>query len=85
MIKEIKYLFYLIVLSFFIYLIANYYFSDYYEKKSYRNISNFLDNLNSKNVDVPLIKNDTKSIIEYKTNLEEIINTKQRTFWELIK
>jgi len=85
MIKEIKYLFYLIVLSFFIYLIANYYFSDYYEKKSYRNISNFLDNLNSKNVDVPLIKNDTKSIIEYKTNLEEIINTKQRKFWELIK
>ena len=85
MIKEIKYLFYLIVLSFFIYLIANYYFSDYYEKKSYRNISNFLDNLNSKNVDVPLIKNDTKSIIEYKTNSEEIINTKQRKFWELIK
>ena len=85
MIKEIKYLFYLIVLSFFIYFITNYYFSDYYEKKSYRNISNFLDNLNSKNVDVPLIKNDTKSIIEYKTNLEEIINTKQRKFWELIK
>ena len=85
MIKEIKYLFYLIVLSFFIYLIANYYFSDYYEKKSYRNISNFLDNLNSKNVDVPLIKNDTKSIIEYKTNSEEIINTKQRKFWELIE
>jgi|TARA_B100001971_G_C18236056_1_gene567264 hypothetical protein len=85
MIKEIKYLFYLIVLSFFIYLIANYYFSDYYEKKSYRNISNFLDNLNSKNVDVPLIKNDTKSIIEYKTNSQKIINTKQRKFWELIK
>tara|TARA_B110001454_G_C12442506_1_gene318484 strand:+ start:121 stop:378 length:258 start_codon:yes stop_codon:yes gene_type:complete len=85
MIKEIKYLFYLIVLLFFIYLIANYYFSDYYEKKSYRNISNFLDNLNSKKVDVPLIENDTKNIIEYKTNLEEIINKKERQFWELIE
>ena len=85
MIKEIKYLFYLIVLLFFIYLIANYYFSDYYEKKSYRNISNFLDNLNSKKVDVPIIENDTKNIIEYKTNLEEIINKKERQFWELIE
>ena len=85
MIKEIKYLFYLIVLLFFIYLIANYYFSDYYEKKSYRNISNFLDNLNSKKVDVPLIENDTKNIIEYKINSDQMINTKQRKFWDLIE
>ena len=85
MIKEIKYLFYLIVLSVFIYLVINFYFSDYYEKKSYRNISNFLDNINSKNIDVPLIKSDTKNIIEYKINSEQMINTKQRKFWDLIK
>ena len=85
MIKEIKYLFYLIVLSFFIYLIANYYFSDYYEKKSYRNISNFLDNLNSKNINVPLIKSDTKNIIEYNDKSDESINTNQRKFWELVE
>ena len=85
MIKEIKYLFYLIVLSVFIYLVINFYFSDYYEKKSYRNISNFLDNINSKNIDVPLIKSDTKNIIEYKTNFDEMNNTKQRKFWKLIK
>ena len=54
MIKEIKYLFYLIVLTVFVYLVVNYYFSDYNEKKSYRNISNFLDNLNSKNINVPV-------------------------------
>ena len=85
MIKEIKYLFYLIVLSFFIYLIANYYFSDYYEKKSYRNISNFLDNLNSKSINVPLIKSDTKNIIEYTDKSDEFINTNQRKFWELVE
>ena len=85
MIKEIKHLFYLVVLSVFIYLVANYYFSDFYEKKTYRIISNFLDNFNSKNVDVPLIKSDTKNIIEYKINLEEMINAKQRKFWELIE
>ena len=85
MIKEIKYLFYLIVLSVFIYLVINFYFSDYYEKKSYRNISNFLDNINSKNIDVPLIKSDTKNIIEYKINSDQMINTKQRKFWDLIK
>jgi hypothetical protein len=85
MIKEIKYLFYLITLSLFLYLVTNYYFSDYYKKKSYIKISNFLENFNSRNVDVPLIKNDTKNIIEYKTNLDEMINIKQRKFWELIE
>jgi hypothetical protein len=85
MIKEIRYLFYLVVLSIFIFLVINYYFSDYYEKKSNRKISNFLDNLISKNIDLPLIKSDTKNIIEYKINSDQIINTKQRKFWDLIK
>ncbi len=85
MIKEIKYLFYLVVLSIFIFLVINYYFSDYYEKKSNRKISNFLNNFNSKNIDLPLIKSDTKNIIEYKINSDQMINTKQRKFWDLIK
>ena len=85
MIKEIKYLFYLAVLSIFIFLVINYYFSDYYEKKSYIKISNFLDNFDSKNIDLPLIKNDTKNIIEYKINSDQIINTKQRKFRDLIE
>ena len=85
MIKEIRYLFYLVVLSIFIFLVINYYFSDYYEKKSNRSISNFLDNFNSKNIDLPLIKSDTKNIIEYKINSDQMINTKQRKFWDLIK
>ena len=84
MIKEIKYLFYLVVLSIFIFLVINYYFSDYYEKKSNRKISNFLDNFNSKNIDLPIIKSDTKNIIEYKINSDQMINTKQRKFWDLI-
>ena len=84
MIKEIRYLFYLVVLSIFIFLVINYYFSDYYEKKSNRKISNFLDNFNSKNIDLPLIKSDTKNIIEYKINSDQMINTKQRKFWDLI-
>ena len=85
MIKEIKYLFYLVVLSIFIFLVINYYFSDYYEKKSNRKISNFLDNFNSKNIDLPIIKSDTKNIIEYKINSDQIINTKQRKFRDLIE
>ena len=84
MIKEIRYLFYLVVLSIFIFLVINYYFSDYYEKKSNRKISNLLDNFNSKNIDLPIIKSDTKNIIEYKINSDQMINTKQRKFWDLI-
>ena len=83
MVKEIRYLFYLVVLSIFIFLVINYYFSDYYEKKSNRKISNFLDNFNSKNIDLPLIKSDTKNIIEYVENdLEE--NQKTYHFWKLL-
>ena len=85
MIKEIKYLFYLIVIAIFVYLVVNYYFSDYNEKKSYRNISSFLDNLNSKNIDVPLIKSDTQNIIEYPDRLDESINTNPRKFWILVE
>ena len=85
MIKEIKYLFYLIVIAIFVYLVVNYYFSDYNEKKSYRNISSFLDNLNSKNIDVPLIKSDTKNIIEYPDRPDESINTNPRKFWILVE
>ena len=85
MIREIKYLFYLIVLTLFVYLVLNYYFSDYYEKKSNIKISNFLDNLNSKNINVPLIKSDTKNIIEYNDKSDESINTNQRKFWELVE
>ena len=41
--------------------------------------------LTSKNINVPLIKSDTKNIIEYNDKSDESINTKQRKFWELVE
>ena len=83
MIKEIKYLFYLICIFLFIFFISDYYFSDDFEKKSFRNLNNFKSNLDINSKDIPLVKNDTNNIILY--NIDQIKkNKKKRKFWDLI-
>jgi len=84
MIKEIKYLFYLICVFLFIFFITNYYFSDDFQKKSFRNLNNFKSNLKINSNDILIIKNDTKNIIEY--NMDKIRkDEKKRKIWDLIK
>ena len=83
MIKELKYLFYIITIFLFILLTLKYYFSDQNKKKSYRYL-----NQNSKKVEdyskkLILLKNDTNNIVEY---VEKTIdkNKKNYNFWKLI-
>jgi len=83
MIKELKYLFFIITIFLFILLTLKYYFSDQNKKKSYRYL-----NQNSKKVEdyskkLILLKNDTNNIVEY---VEKTIdkNKKNYNFWKLI-
>ena len=85
MFKEIRYLLYLLCIFLFLFLTLNYYFSDKYEKKSYLENLNFENNLKSKKLKIPLLKNDTSNIIEYENHYHDMINQKKRKFWELIK
>ena len=85
MIKEIKYLFYIISICIFFYVIANYYFSDSYEKKSYRAIINFKKDMQKSSIELPLIRNDTNNIVKYKNHTNTQINKKKRKFFDLIK
>ena len=85
MFKEIRYLLYVLCIFLFLFLTLKYYFSDKYEKKSYLKKLNFKNNLELKEIKIPLLKNDTSNIIEYENRYNDIINQKKRKFWELIK
>ena len=84
MIKEIRYLLYLLCIFLFFLLTLNYYFSDKYEKKSYLGNANLKNNLKLKKIKTPLLKNDTSNIIEYENTYNDMINKKKRKFWILI-
>ena len=68
MLKEIKYLIHLLVIFIFFFFSLKYYFSDNYKKKFYRNLNlqdEFINDLSKK---LPVLKNNTKNIIEYVDN-----------------
>jgi len=83
MIKELKYLIYLISIFIFIFFAGRYYFSDANKKNSYRSaniINNKIENFVKK---LPVLKNDTENIIEYIEN-NSLQNKKKYYFWDLL-
>jgi len=83
MIKELKYLIYIIVIFFFIFFTARYYFSDENYKKSYRSTSLLDKKIKNYGKDLILLKNNTGNFIEfveYKNNKK----TKKYSFWKLL-
>jgi len=82
MIKELKNLFYIIVIFLFIFFTGKYYFSDSYKKKSYRAINLVKENSNIDDNNLIILKSDTENIIEYIENT--IIKKKKHSFWNLL-
>ena len=83
MIKELKYLFFLIVIFFFIFFTVRFYFSDENVKRSYRSILLLDQKINEAEDMLKILKNDTDDIIEfveYKNNKK----TKKYSFWKLL-
>ncbi len=84
MLKEIKYLIFILVIFLSIFLTSKYYFSDENKKKSYRSYKNndLKIKLYSKNL--PVLENDTKNVIEYvkQTNKKK---KKKFNFWKLLE
>ena len=83
MLKEIKYLIFILIISLFFFLIAKYYFSDDNVKKSYRSLNNLEKKINSYAEKLPVLEDDTKNIIEY---VEQSNNKKKKkfNFWKLL-
>ena len=83
MIKEFKYLFFLLVIFLFIFFTVRFYFSDENMKRSYRSTSLLDQKINEAEDVLKILKNDTDDIIEfveYKNNNK----TKKYSFWKLL-
>ena len=83
MLKELKYLLYLLVITLFFFLSLKYYFSNDNKKNSYRSYKQVDEKIINYSQNIILLKSDTIDIVEY---VEKTIdkNKKNYNFWKLI-
>ena len=85
MLKKIKNIFYLASFLIFIILITRFYFSDQNIKETNKSRAFYSVKLNNKAQNLPLLKNDTKNIIEYSNDVEVYKKKKKKyKFMDLI-
>ena len=84
MLKEIRYLLFTIIICLFIFFTGKYYFSDNNKKNSYRSLNSLNEKINTYAKKLPILKDDTKNIIEY---VEQSNNKKRKrfNFWKLLE
>ena len=85
MLKEVKYVVYLLTIFFFIFFVIKFYFSENNIKWSNKVILQYQNTLDKRFINLPIVKDDTKDIIEYTSEIEDFKNKKQRKFWDLLK
>ncbi len=79
-------LFFVIIIFLFFFNIYNYYSSNKNIKNINLNRSNIKDVVKSKNLNIPILKNDTNDVIKFNDSFaEEIKDNKIRSFWNLLK
>jgi len=83
MVKELKYLFYILVIFLSLFLTLRYYFSDNNKKNSYRSLKNIDEKIIDYSQNLILLTSDTNNVVEY---VEKTIdkNKKNYNFWKLI-
>jgi len=83
MLKEIKYLIFIIVIFFFLFMSAKYYFSDENKKNSYRSLKSINDKILNYTNNLPTLEDDTDNIVEY---VQQNQNKKKKkyNFWKLL-
>jgi hypothetical protein len=83
MVKELKYLFYIFIISLFIYFSLKYYLSDDYKKKSFRLLKLNNEKVYNYSKNLILLSNNTNNIVKYvEKTFDE--NKKNYNFWKLI-
>tara|TARA_E500000331_G_C16784025_1_gene509298 strand:- start:122 stop:385 length:264 start_codon:yes stop_codon:yes gene_type:complete len=84
MLKEIKYLILISIISLFLLLTIKHYFSDNNKKKAYRSLSSIDEKINIYAEKLTLLEDDTKNIIEY---VEQSNSNKKKkfNFWKLLE
>ena len=84
MIKEIKYLVFIILISLFLFFTIRYYFSDENKKKSYRSYKNKDEKIKLYSKNLPVLENDTQNVIEY-VKQKNKKKKKKFNFWKLLE
>ena len=84
MLKELKYLLYVLSIFIFFFISLKFYFSDDYKKKFYRSLNNYDNIIEKFSKNLPTLKNDTNNIIEYVDNNMNKSKKKYK-FWKLIE
>ena len=84
MIKEIKYLLFLLIIILFLFFSGKYYFSETNKKNSYRSLNTIDQKIEIFAEKLPVLENDTKNIIEY---VEQSNKKKKKkfNFWKLLE
>ena len=84
MLKEIKYLVFIIVIFLFLFMSAKYYFSDKNKKISHRSLKSINEKILIYSNNLPELENDTDNIVEY---IQQNQNKKKKkyNFWKLIE
>ena len=84
MLKEIKILIFIVIISLFVFFTGKYYFSDENIKKSHRSHNNIDENVKINSKELPILENNTQDIIEY---VKQTNNKKKKkfNFWKLLE
>ena len=84
MLKEIKYLIFVIIIFLFLFLAIKYYFSDINKKNSYRSLNTIDKKIDVYAEKLPILENDIKDIIEY-VDQSNGKKKKKFNFWKLLE
>ena len=84
MIKELKIVFFILLILFFLIFTGRFYFSDENKKNTFRSINNINSKINTFSKNLIVLKNDTNDIIEYIEN-EKNNDEKNYYFLELLR
>ena len=84
MLKEIRYLIFLLIIFLSLFFIGKFYFSDTNKKNSHRSLNNIDEKINIFAEKLPILEDDTKNIIEY-VEESNIKKKKKFNFWKLLE
>ena len=84
MLKEIKYLIFVVIIILFLFFTGKYYFSNENIKKSYRSYKNIDEKIKIYSKELPILENDTENIIEYVKQTDKK-KKKKFNFWKLLE
>ncbi len=84
MLKEIKYLSFILIICLFMFFTVRYYFSDYNKKNSYRSLNSINEKIKIYENNLPFLEDNTKNIIEYVEQSSKKKN-KKFNFWKLLE